>query len=67
MKMHFMCRVRELNMRFPWLPIDPRVLDVDAMMPYMVEMYGNPHSRMHHFGWESDRAVETAREVGCHH
>ena len=30
-------------------PLDPRVLD--AMMPYMTELYGNPHSRTHHFGW----------------
>src|SRR5438876_845655 len=40
--------------------IDPRVLD--AMMPYMTSMYGNPHSRTHAFGWESEKAVEEARE-----
>jgi cysteine sulfinate desulfinase/cysteine desulfurase-like protein len=40
---------------------DPRVLD--AMLPYMVEMYGNPHSRTHAYGWESSDAVEKAREV----
>lgn len=43
------------------LPIDPRVLD--AMLPYMTNMYGNPHSRTHAFGWESEKAVEDAREV----
>lgn len=43
------------------LPIDPRVLD--AMLPYMTNMYGNPHSRTHAFGWESEKAVEHAREV----
>ncbi len=41
-------------------PMDPRVLD--AMMPYMVEKYGNPHSRTHSFGWETEQAVEDARE-----
>lgn len=39
---------------------DPRVLD--AMMPYMVNYYGNPHSRTHQYGWESEKATETARE-----
>lgn len=42
-------------------PIDPRVLD--AMLPYMTGMYGNPHSRTHAYGWESEIAVEKAREV----
>lgn len=41
--------------------IDPRVLD--AMLPYMTNMYGNPHSRTHAFGWESEDAVEHARKV----
>lgn len=41
-------------------PIDPRVLD--AMLPYMTGMYGNPHSRTHAYGWESELAVEKARE-----
>ena len=40
-------------------PIDPRVLD--AMMPYMLERYGNAHSKTHAFGWESEAAVEKAR------
>ncbi|XP_078430473.1 nitrogen fixation S (NIFS)-like 1 [Wolffia australiana] len=40
-------------------PVDPRVLD--AMMPYYLSRYGNPHSRTHLYGWESDQAVETAR------
>jgi hypothetical protein len=42
-------------------PMDPRVLD--AMLPYMTDLYGNPHSRTHQYGWESERAVEKAREV----
>lgn len=41
-------------------PIDPRVLD--SMLPYMTNMYGNPHSRTHAYGWESEKGVETARE-----
>jgi len=41
-------------------PMDPRVLD--AMLPYMTNQYGNPHSRTHAYGWESEKAVEHARE-----
>lgn len=40
-------------------PLDPRVLD--AMLPYMADQYGNPHSRTHMYGWESEDAVEKAR------
>ncbi|KAF2295674.1 hypothetical protein GH714_033551 [Hevea brasiliensis] len=40
-------------------PVDPRVLD--AMLPYYLARFGNPHSRTHLYGWESDSAVETAR------
>lgn len=40
---------------------DPRVLD--AMMPYLISNYGNPHSRTHAYGWESEAAVEKARKV----
>ena len=40
-------------------PMDPRV--VDKMMPFMTGMYGNPHSRTHAYGWETDTAVEEAR------
>ncbi|XP_015786316.1 cysteine desulfurase, mitochondrial [Tetranychus urticae] len=40
-------------------PIDPRVLD--AMLPYMTSYYGNPHSRTHAYGWESEKAVEESR------
>nr|AGU68190.1 cysteine desulfurase [Herpetomonas muscarum] len=40
--------------------LDPRVLD--AMMPYMTELYGNPHSRTHPYGWDSEEAVEKARK-----
>lgn len=40
-------------------PVDPRVLD--AMLPFYVSQYGNPHSRTHLYGWESEMAGETAR------
>lgn len=41
-------------------PVDPRVLD--AMLPFLTGLYGNPHSRTHAYGWESEQAVEQARE-----
>ncbi|KAG9252030.1 pyridoxal phosphate-dependent transferase [Emericellopsis atlantica] len=41
-------------------PVDPRVLD--AMIPFYVGVYGNPHSRTHAYGWESEKAVEDARK-----
>jgi len=41
-------------------PLDPRVLD--AMMPFYTGVFGNPHSRTHAYGWESEHAVEQARE-----
>ncbi|XP_053309345.1 cysteine desulfurase [Spea bombifrons] len=40
--------------------LDPRVLD--RMLPYLVNYYGNPHSRTHAYGWESEKAVEKARQ-----
>jgi hypothetical protein len=42
-------------------PVDPRVLD--AMLPLYIDIYGNPHSRTHIYGWESLDYVEEAREV----
>lgn len=41
-------------------PVDPRVND--AMLPYDTIMYGNPHSKTHHFGWETETASEEGRE-----
>jgi cysteine desulfurase len=49
-------------------PVDPRV--AAKMIPYLTEHFGNPASRSHAFGWETEKAVEEAREevarlVGC--
>lgn len=49
-------------------PVDFRVLD--AMLPYLTNMYGNPHSRTHVYGFETEAAVEKARKevadlIGC--
>lgn len=41
-------------------PLDPRAMD--AMMEYQLERYGNPHSRTHAYGWDSEAVVEKARE-----
>lgn len=40
-------------------PVDPRVLD--SMLPYQITGYGNPHSRTHQYGWDSEAGVEKAR------
>jgi len=41
-------------------PVDPRV--VDKMVPWLYENFGNPASRSHAYGWDSEEAVERARE-----
>ncbi|KAB0640204.1 cysteine desulfurase [Burkholderia stagnalis] len=40
-------------------PVDPRV--VDKMVPFLHEQFGNPASRSHSYGWETEQAVEEAR------
>lgn len=40
-------------------PVDYRV--VDAMTPYMLQYYGNPHSKTHQYGWDTSKGVEVAR------
>lgn len=49
-------------------PTDSRVLE--AMIPYFSEAFGNPASTLHFKGWESKKAIDTAREraaalIGC--
>ena len=44
-------------------PVDRRV--ASKMIPYLTEMYGNPASRSHAYGWAADEAVELAREQVC--
>lgn len=40
-------------------PCDPAV--VEAMLPYFTERFGHPASGGHAYGWEAEKAVETAR------
>ncbi len=42
-------------------PVDHRVLD--AMLPYFSEKFGNPASRQHKYGWVSEEAVESSRNL----
>lgn len=41
-------------------PTDPRVLD--KMLPFLANNFGNPHSKSHKFGWDTEQACEDARE-----
>jgi cysteine desulfurase len=63
---HFLRFRREFRLNFcqATTPVDPRVLD--AMLPYLTDQYGNPHSRTHAYGWEAEKAVEDARKVLLH-
>lgn len=40
-------------------PIDPQVkLEMD---PYLYDVFGNPHSSEHSFGWYASKAIDKAR------
>ncbi len=41
-------------------PVDPVVLE--AMLPYLTQVFGNAGSRNHSFGWQAQEGVERARE-----
>lgn len=41
-------------------PVDKRV--IEALVPHLSIQYGNPHSNDHWFGWQSKKAVDTARK-----
>ncbi len=40
--------------------VDPRV--AAKMIPYLTELFGNPASRSHAYGWTAEEAIEEARE-----
>lgn len=42
-------------------PLDLRVFE--AMKPYMLEEFGNPHSSDHSYGWNAAKAVDDSREA----
>ncbi|MGE4378173.1 MAG: IscS subfamily cysteine desulfurase [Burkholderiaceae bacterium] len=44
-------------------PVDRRV--ASKIWPYLTEIYGNPASRSHVYGWAAEEAVELAREQVC--
>ena len=57
------CSLRESNVVYmdyqSTTPCDKRA--VEAMLPYFSEHFGNPHSRSHAYGWQSEAAIEGAR------
>ena len=41
-------------------PVDPQV--VEAMQPFFTQYFGNPSSLSHSLGWQTEAAIEKARE-----
>ena len=42
-------------------PVDPQV--IEAMLPYLCDIPGNPSSRGHAYGWEAESGVKWARNL----
>ncbi len=42
-------------------PVDERVLA--AMLPYFKELFGNPASTSHCYGWEAEAAIQKSRQI----
>ncbi|KAL6121009.1 hypothetical protein NUSPORA_02150 [Nucleospora cyclopteri] len=40
-------------------PVDSRV--IQKMMPFLTDIFGNPSSRNHSFGWEAEKGLEKGR------
>ena len=45
-------------------PVDPKVRE--AMLPFLKDEFGNPHSSNHAYGWEASDAVKAARAQVAH-